>query len=1160
MTVLTFDTYKDGGKVSVNESGLVFSIPHSPSEGNLLEFSKELKGETRLIADLLPILVEQDLACETPDGFLVSNEHVAALYSEEYALIDLLPSYCPFVLQVRSRGNISDGSLKYEFGFFSGFQEVGCIVVGTFLKKAGDLFFMPPSMFRLISSLKSFNSLPVESKDKATALLAIAEIKKHSSECGSILDKYLNSEQVVVANSVGMNLIEDADGSLTMSPKVAGVEDEQLQKRFRQLKNVDGVYDLDAPDGARIRVVFPEPVREVVTRMKSVHRATGDKKRKVLSDPLSVFEGVEDIDKLDFSSFSPRVKGIGEPVFQPKPFIRRKSNSFLDDEGLEKQESSEFGIQFRTASGDSLKIDFSSDAEFAKFKNQAKDTFKSGNSGLSWTNLSGDTFQIPITSSFIEQLDEMEHDVVSSQAVDAEETNESKKYLLIYENEESIEYSENASSSEIGLKLTFERPDALITNFQGKSFELKEYQQEGVAWLQGLINSRHSNTKLSSRRGCLLADDMGLGKTLQILTFLAWCIETGLVDSLGGAKGPYKPILIVAPLILLQTWRNEIARFFKNDGAIFMPFLLLHGENIRKIKNASIGKEYEVGTPSLDLDALTNNRIVVTNYDTVKNYQHSFARIPWSLVICDEAQEIKEPKTSVTWALKSQNSMFRIAMTGTPVENRLLDLWNICDFIQPGLLGSAKEFSSRFESGAQEADQAQRQVLADELRRNLSHDKPNAYILRRRKIDKLEGLPSKHEFMRKSSLTAQQKQLHAQIISSLKSTNGKSGQHLKALQRLSKIYQHPAIDLEKVIDKPARHYIDGSEKLADTLSILHEIRSRREKVLVFALFTKMQLILKKVIEEEFGFPVNIVNGSVTTSGAGSGTSLRHKIIEAFESKPGFNVIILSPDVAGVGLTITGANNVIHYGRWWNPAKEAQATDRVYRLGQTRDVNVFYPISVADEFCSFDERLHSLLLAKRELANDFLMPTGSLDISESDLVSGLEQPSSRAKTSSAGVVSFAQLKDLSNDRLTSVIAAKFAENGLAVCLAPKEQGCGFEFAYVEKGQLNLAIIIKSSSDAQAAIELASKNKMNVSVDSSAKMKLVCFSPFEGFDKKTTDIAKSRDVQLYDHKATKQLIGSGVPFYPIFALEDGRLSTWKESIVNLEACIEKVVLGK
>lgn len=1158
---MIFGKPKPQVQIEISDKGLKITTVRNKSDGRQT-FALSEAG-TSAVTALVPILVERELAISSDEEVLVANENISYLYSEDLGLSDYLPNYCPYVLQIKSRGNIGDSSLTFEYGFFSGVQEIGCSLIGTFIKRASEFFFLPPSMFQLLTALERFNNLDAPEKDKTNAFLALAEIKAQSKICGANLDRFISNENVVIAEKVGFDLIEHDDDSLSILPTVNEAPSVQLQKRFNQLREVESVYDLDTQDGGRIRVIFPPPVRDLVKRMKSASGSRGSRKREILANPLSVFEGAETANCLDLSSFSPRVRGIGDPVFQPKPYVKRKTMSFLDAEGIEQVGSPRavFGIEAQNAFGETIQFDFDAPETFNNFVDKAQYAVAMGDSSLTWEDNRGIKQQVPLSDEFLDSLESVrqtESQTVSiepssgeppmaaepDQNTPAQTQPSERKYLLIYENEEAVDYVEGSSTQGTSC-MEFESPSSLATQLNGAAFELKDYQKEGIAWLQTLVRTQsiHSGT---GRRGVLLADDMGLGKTLQMLTFLAWCIERGLANELGSANGPYRPALVVAPVILLQIWKGEIEKFFEG-GTVFSPYHILHGTSIKDLKKVHGGKEYEVGDACLDLDFIRRHRLIITNYDTVKNYQHSFARIPWSFVICDEAQEIKEPKTAVTWALKSQNSIFRIAMTGTPVENRLLDLWNICDFFQPGLLGSAKEFSDRFENTPDDASVEHRQTLASELRERLHYNRPTAFILRRQKIDKLDGLPKKHEHIRRCQLTHQQKQLHAEIVGGLKATKGKAGQHLKAIQRLARLYQHPSLDIDKGIDKKPDYYLDHCPKLQDTIQLLHEIRSRREKVLIFALFTKMQLILKKVIDAEFDLSVDIVNGSVSAAGAGTGKSLRHKIIDCFESAPGFNVLILSPDVAGVGLTITAANNVIHYGRWWNPAKEAQATDRVYRLGQTRDVNVYYPIATCDEFCTFDEKLHSLLINKRELASDFLVPTGSLDITESELMTGLDAVSSQ--TGNESVVEFKTLKNLSRDRLVSSIAAAFKAKEHNVTLAPREVSHGFAFAYRDNDGVVLALVAQKSAEVRSLLDLGARNR--IVIDPQMKMRLVCIGALEGFDRESKQMAGSLNISLLDQKAVQTLMGKGVRYQVIFGLEDERPSNWDEAVDMLSA---------
>ena len=313
-----------------------------------------------------------------------------------------------------------------------------------------------------------------------------------------------------------------------------------------------------------------------------------------------------------------------------------------------------------------------------------------------------------------------------------------KKYLLIETNEESVGpdlISEAETARQFVAGAAFERPRALR-----EDRSLRPHQEHGVRWLQ-------TCSQIQERTGVLLADDMGVGKTVQILTFLAWCIESGKFPDLSRSEPPFRPILIVAPLILLdtRTWESEMENFFANDGVVFWPVLSLHGDQLAKLRRDDAeGREVEIGKPILDLNRIQRHRVVITNYETIKSYQHSFAYMKegkplWSFIISDEAQEYKVPSTKISHAMKALKAQMHIACTGTPVENRLLDLWNICDALQPGLLSSAREFVARFEK-TQDGDGQQNSLL--DLKKTLLFHQPHAFLLRRTKSDVAE-LPPK---------------------------------------------------------------------------------------------------------------------------------------------------------------------------------------------------------------------------------------------------------------------------------------------------------------------------------------------------------------------------------------------------------------------------------
>lgn len=565
------------------------------------------------------------------------------------------------------------------------------------------------------------------------------------------------------------------------------------------------------------------------------------------------------------------------------------------------------------------------------------------------------------------------------------------KTLLIRTNQDEIveEYLDQAArASGDQADWQFVSPQAL-----GKQYPLDPHQQDGVGWLQRC-------SLIKDRRGVLLADDMGLGKTLQLLTFIAWAIESGQFPELSKARPPYRPILITAPLILLenQTWEEEMKKFFAEKGNIFLPVLPLYGPALRSFRRKDLtGTEGTLGQPILDLDRIRQHRIVITNYEALRDYEFSFAYHPdgkslWSMVISDEAQEYKTPNSRVSHAMKKLDPPFRIACTGTPVETQLLDLWNLFDALQPGLLGAAKDFVSRYAAAREGAE-------IDQLKRKLLYLRPNAFMLRRSK-DEVLKLPEKRVERLLCPMSAEEIKAHQTLALGMSAAGAKK-QKLTLLHDFARLYQHPALLGASGDDETAAGLRASSSKLRAVLSILHEIKAKGEKVLIFARHKDSQRMLASVLSDEFEFPVRILNGDTPTaaSSRNGAAQTRRLLLDEFKNRPGFSVIVLSPFVAGVGLTIVEANHVIHYGRWWNPALEAQATDRAYRRGQTRPVKVYLPIlhdpteQIPD---SFDQLLDRLMTRREELARSLLAKEGFMAVREKEDAVGDEMIASLSR--------------------------------------------------------------------------------------------------------------------------------------------------------------------
>jgi SNF2 family DNA or RNA helicase len=437
-------------------------------------------------------------------------------------------------------------------------------------------------------------------------------------------------------------------------------------------------------------------------------------------------------------------------------------------------------------------------------------------------------------------------------------------------------------------------------------------------------------------------------------------------------------------------------RFFADNGDVFGNVLPLYGPMLHAYRRKDAeAREEIVAKPILKLDQIQRNQVVITNYEAVRDYEFSFAycqdgRSLWSIVVTDEAHEYKTPNSKISHAMKALQPDFRIACTGTPVENRLLDLWNIFDVVQPGLLGSSKDFSQAYDRQGIETYGG--------LKSRLLYQRPNAFLLRRSKGDVLE-LPKKLEHKLLCAMSEAEVSKHLSLVEGLNQARAAKGK-FDLLHRFARLYQHPVLLDSDGDESSVEELKAGSSKLREVLSVLHSIRRQKENAIVFARHKDMQRILARVFSTEFGKPVRVINGDTPRAGSlrKGGIETRSGILQEFRQSEGFNVLILSPFVAGVGLTIVEANHVIHYGRWWNPAVEAQATDRAYRLGQLKEVHVYLPIledRTGQVSPTFDQLLDQLMENKKGLAegalqrDEFLQPRESEDDAGLQVFSGLE---------------------------------------------------------------------------------------------------------------------------------------------------------------------------
>ncbi len=524
----------------------------------------------------------------------------------------------------------------------------------------------------------------------------------------------------------------------------------------------------------------------------------------------------------------------------------------------------------------------------------------------------------------------------------------SKLSLRILHNIEALEYRSENVRRKAG-DCVYEAPAALRPEVA-----LKAHQVEGVAWMQDSYRLR-----AEGMRGILLADDMGLGKTLQALTLMAWYRQTSVSP---------RPCLIVAPVSLLENWKAEIEKFL--DGRQGQT-ITLYGEHLsrHRLTSGELGPELrELGVKkALNPGFARDAAFVLTTYETLRDFQISMAREKWGVFVCDEAQRIKNPVAMVTRAAKAMQADFKIACTGTPVENSLSDLWCLFDFFQPGLLDSLASFTKLFRQSIERREDGH-EVHVEVLRSQI-----DPWVLRRMKSE-VADLKPKIEEVCKLPMSDRQRSLYDSAARHYRQAVDGSGAGgvaaLALLHRLRRICANPlaaegeGADLVS-LDEHLRH----SPKLAWLEMKLREIKGRGEKAIVFSEFKDIQRLCQRVIASRLGYQASIVNGSTGVQ-AGSDDS-RQSIIDAFQRKPGFGVIVLSTTAVGFGVNIQAANHVIHFTRPWNPAKEDQATDRAYRIGQEREVFVYYPTVTGDGFESFEQRVASILESKRIISSDML---------------------------------------------------------------------------------------------------------------------------------------------------------------------------------------------
>lgn len=909
--------------------------------------------------EFLPLAAQLLEDCETAgistdvSVFQLPNSLVAA-WPASVAALAKLPPPIPFPLDLR----LSSGLGKPGTTLSTRWLKVGTSIpvsvapetTGLLVNFKGQQFLLSEPYWTVLRLVEKFNA---QSSDPDGQFECWAAIRRHlgDDKASQLPDTFLRSLRVISADAFTLSFLPDKSGNpdivprlmrkapdpsgqveagggatLTGEPVLVPEDDELFLGRLDALVEGQTVFPLR--DGTFISLT-PDLAKQIAA-VRKTRRAPPEQRRQVVLNPTGVLremlgaEGADEVnlDFIETDKYSDRVTTLAAWVPPIVPWIKIPPINWKGDGGTQ--------VGFRIGDKEvSLNAD-----EVDKAISDVNEAIASGKETV---QIAQDTI-VPATDDTIRSLKQLQKALAQpsdKQRADKVEKTTENLVLVIetnFENDDFCRVKVAPRQGEFGL------PYCLAT-------APKPHQEDGIRWLQ--------EHWLQGSKGCLLADDMGLGKTYQALAFLAWLRE----QMLAGVVAT-KPLLVVAPVGLLANWEKEAAMHLQPDS-LGDP-LRAYGGWLKFIKRGS----HISGTSSLDTLELARAPWILANYEAVTDYQLSFGAINFGAVIFDEAQKIKSPSTGMTSAAKALNADFVVTMTGTPVENRLADLWCIADTCQPGALKDLKSFSQRFEA---DPSPERLKSLRDHLWQEehaIGKSEP-AMMLRRLKTEKLKGLPEKYEHVIYKDMPARQLTAYEQAValSNLKGPQGTLG----LIQSLRQISLHPGLFDGKGFE-PA-----DSARFVGLLETLDQICERREKALVFIESLEIQSAsqLPLLIQRRYRLPdaPMVINGAV-------GTGERQKRVDAFQAGDGgFDVMLLSPKAGGVGLTLTAANHVIHLSRWWNPAVEDQCSDRAHRIGQTKDVHIYYPMAIsADEpDLSFDLRLNELMARKRNLSRTMLMP-------------------------------------------------------------------------------------------------------------------------------------------------------------------------------------------
>ena len=927
-------------KIIVSDNAVEFNFPEPLDSWACSAKDDKLALAARLLTDC-----DEAQVTAASKNIKLPTRLVAA-WPESIAVSAGLPRNCPFGFDIRLSSGLGQIGTTLTTRWLKPSTSVPLSqnpkIEGLFISLGEHKFRIQDPYFTVFGYVNEFNEAGKNNPQEQLRIWARIRSSLGEEVVGNMTDSFLRIFRVTSADSLTFSFATDANGDLQINPVLltsqfniedgttgkvrALVEAEQATLISRLDSLSAGASSFPLSNGTY--VVVDERLQKALEAVRTLRKASPEERKRAVLHPEAVIAEMigEDNDAqglppifIETENFSERVLDVAEWVAPIVPWIKVESQQWLP--------SDTFG--FRIGDADIALTESELGAAIQEIQTAI-------DNGKKTARVNGK--DVPANIETIKSLNDLKDAIVSRKdgATKREKSNISKNVLIIQTNFEGPDFVHTSVSirpGSVGL------PDSLKS-------QPKQHQIDGLAWLQ--------SHWISGSVGALLADDMGLGKTFQALGFLAW-----LKEQMQAGLTPKRPILIVAPVGLLLNWEAEHALHLSSPG--LGDVVRAYGDHIKFLKNGS----HRHGNAGLDTAPLSAADWVLANYEAVSDYQLSFGAIKFACVVFDEAQKIKTPSARVTHAAKGLNTDFVLAMTGTPVENRLADLWCIADIVQPSALGAIKDFSVKYESPDSDASIAGLRSIIWQEESKIQDGAP-LLMLRRLKSEKLKGLPAKHEHVIRKDMPAEQAQAysHAIALNQIKGPQGTLG----TIQALRAVSLHP--DLYRGISQDLSP--EKSARFLVALDVLDRCFELKEKALVFVESLELQSAeqLPLIIQQRYGLsqlPL-VINGEVNTA-------TRQDRVNEFQRRDGFDVMILSPKAGGVGITLTAANHVIHLSRWWNPAVEDQCSDRAYRIGQTRDVHIYYPMAInpTDPESSFDLKLDELMTRKRVLSQQLLAP-------------------------------------------------------------------------------------------------------------------------------------------------------------------------------------------